>query len=231
MDFDMLQFPVFDIRVDPLIFSGNTIQVNAEARALTNLDSADYTMTFAITEDDIFNNRGFAMKSVLRKFIPDASGFSLQQGFSAGQIINRSGSWIYNFGTPDPSKIEAVVYIQNNNTKDVMQVATTRDLSIFPPVGAIPTEEEAAVRRDIIGMNLFPNPAQNYFNVSFDLPLSDDYQWALVDVLGRVLDNGIARENTEQMIVDTEKLSEGTYFFTIRNDHAYAQRKVVISKK
>jgi hypothetical protein len=33
------------------------------------------------------------------------------------------------------------------------------------------------------------------------------------------------------MIVDTEKLSEGTYFFTIRNDHAYAQRKVVISKK
>ena len=53
-----------------------------------------------------------------------------------------------------------------------MQVATTRDLSIFPPVGAIPTEEEAAVRRDIIGMNLFPNPAQNYFNVSFDLPLS-----------------------------------------------------------
>jgi hypothetical protein len=112
-----------------------------------------------------------------------------------------------------------------------MQVATTRDLSIFPPVGAIPTEEEAAVRRDIIGMNLFPNPAQNYFNVSFDLPLSDDYQWALVDVLGRVLDNGIARENTEQMIVDTEKLSEGTYFFTIRNDHAYAQRKVVISKK
>jgi len=231
MDFDMLQFPVFDIRVDPLIFSGNTIQVNAEARALTNLDSADYTMTFAITEDDIFNNRGFAMKSVLRKFIPDASGFSLQQGFSAGQIINRSGSWIYNFGTLDPTKIEAVVFIQNNNTKDVIQVTTTRDLSIFPPVGTIPTEEEAAVRRDIIGMNLFPNPAQNYFNVSFDEPLSDDYQWALVDVLGRVLEQGIARKGTAQMTIDSEKLSEGTYFFTIRNDHAYAQRKVVISKE
>ena len=231
MDFDMLQFPVFDIQVDPLIFSGNTLQVNAEARALTNLDSADYTMTFAITEDDVFNNRGFAMKSVLRKFIPDASGFPLQQGWTAGQIVSRSGSWIYNLGTPDPSKIEAVIFIQNNNTKDVMQVATTRDLSIFPPVGSIPVEEEAAVRRDIIGMNLFPNPAQNYFNVSFDLPLSDDYQWALVDVLGRVLDNGIARENTEQMIIDTEKLSDGTYFFTIRNDNAYAQRKVVISKQ
>jgi len=231
MDFDMLQFPVFDIQVDPLIFSGNTIQVNAEARALTNLDSADYTMTFAITEDDVLNNRGFAMQSVLRKFIPDASGFPLQQGWSAGQIVNRSGSWIYNLGTPDPSKIEAVVFIQNNNTKDVMQVTTTRDLSIFPPVGSIPVEEEAAVRRDIIGMNLFPNPAQNYFNVSFDMPLSSDYQWALVDVLGRIIHQGIARERTEQMIIDTEKLSEGTYFFTIRNENAYAQRKVVISKQ
>jgi large repetitive protein len=231
LDYDMLQFPVFDIQIAPLIFAGNTIQISAAATALANLDSADYTMTFAITEDDVWNGRGFPMKSVLRKFIPDASGFPYQRSWTPGQSVAESGSWVYNFGNLNPNKIEAVVYIQNNNTKDVLQVATSRDLSIFPPVGTESVEEEAAAREDILGMNLFPNPAANYFNVSFDQPLSDDYQWALIDVLGRVLLNGKATSGTTQMTVDTDRLSEGTYFFVIRNDKAYAQRKVVISHR
>ena len=122
-----------------------------------------------------------------------------------------------------------MVYIQNNNTKDILQVATTRNLNIFPPVGTI-SEEGAASRQDILGMQLYPNPAENYFNVRFDNPLTNDYQWALLDVLGRVIEQGTAQEGTVQMIVDTDKLSGGTYFFTIRNDHGYAQRKVVISR-
>jgi hypothetical protein len=229
LEYDMLQFPVFNIEIDPLVFSGNTILINTTATALANLDSADYTMTFAITEDDVYNPRGFALQSVLRKFIPDATGFPYQQAWTVGQNISQSSSWFYNFGTLDPTKIEAVVYIQNNNTKDILQVATTRNLNIFPPVGTT-SEEGAASRQDILGMQLYPNPAENYFNVRFDNPLTNDYQWALLDVLGRVIEQGIAQEGTVQMIVDTDKLSGGTYFFTIRNDNGYAQRKVVISR-
>lgn len=231
LEYDMLQFPVFNIQIDPLVFSGNTIQISTTTTALANVDSSDYSITVAITEDFVYNGRGFPMKSVLRKLLPDATGYTYQQAWTPGQSVSQNPSWVYSFGTLNPNNIQATVYIQNNATKDVLQVATTRDLSIFPPVGTIPTEEEASAREDLAGMNLFPNPASSYFNVTFETPLSDDYTWNVVDVLGRVVQTGQVEEGSTQIIVESYRLSEGTYFFTMQNEKGYAQRKVVITQR
>lgn len=231
LDYDMMEFPTFDIQITPLVFSGNTIQMTVSAAALTNLDSSEYSMTLAITEDNLVNARNFSTKSVLRKLVPDATGFRYNRPWSTGQNVVQSASWVYPHGTLNPANIELVVYIQDNETKRVLQSATTRDLTIYQPTGSTITVEEAElVREDLDGMNLFPNPATNYFHVSFKNPLNDEYDWRLIDVLGRVVKQGKTAQGTEQMTIETDRLSEGTYFFTIHNDKAYAQRQVVIVK-
>ena len=230
LDYDMMQFAPFDIQLSPLVFSGNTIQMSASATALTNLDSAEYSMTFAVTEDNLSLGTNYTSKAVLRKLVPDAAGFRYDRPWSPGQNVIQSASWVYPFGTLNPANIQLVVYIQNNFTKDVLQVATTRDLTIYPPTGTVTVEEADLAREDLDGMNLFPNPASNYFHVSFEKPLNDEYDWRLIDVLGRVVQQGKAQPGTEQITVETNLLSEGSYFFTLHNDNAYAQRQVVIIK-
>jgi hypothetical protein len=228
LDFNMLQFPLFDIQVDPLVVNGNTVQVNTNFNALTGVDSSDYSFTIAITEDEVYNNRAFPMKAVLRKFLPDATGYSYQQSFIAGQSFNHSASYLYPFANINPLNLQAVVYLQNNANKEVLQVATTRDLSIYNPIGTEAIEEDNPVFKDIQGMNVFPNPASSVFFVSFEQELRENYQWNLVDLLGRVVSSGKATEGTKLIELHAQHLSEGTYFFTIQNQKVYAQRKVVI---
>jgi hypothetical protein len=80
-------------------------------------------------------------------------------------------------------------------------------------------------------MNVFPNPASSVFFVSFEQELRKNYQWNLVDLLGRVLSSGKATEGSKQIEINVQNLSEGTYFFVIQNNKVYAQRKVVISHR
>jgi hypothetical protein len=190
--------------------------MNLTATANKGLDSSDYSITVAITEDSVRNGRNFPMIALLRKLNPDATGFTFQQSWQQGQSVSLNPSWVYDFGTINPSRIQAIAYIQDNRTKEILQVATTRDLSIYNPIGTEQIEENDPVVKDIQGMNLFPNPASSVFFVSFEQELRENYQWNLVDILGRVVSSGKATEGTKQIELNAQGLSEGTYFFTIQ---------------
>jgi hypothetical protein len=229
LDYDMLQFPAFDITIDQFAFAGNTIQVNTTTTALMNMDSADYAFYVAITEDDVQNFSNTEM-ALLRKFRPDAAGEPFNRPWVIGDAQTYTTSWVYpsniNGGSIPTSRMVCIAFIQNKTTKEVYQVATTRDLSIFAS-----TDDIAEVQDDLDGLKLFPNPASSYFNVRFDNALSEDYDWKLIDVLGRVLEQGQARAGSTEMQVDTRRLSEGNYFFVLENDKVYTQRQVVIIKR
>jgi len=227
LDFDMLQFPAFDLQIAPLVFSGNTIQMNLTATANTGLDSSDYSITVAITEDSVRNGRNFPMIALLRKLNPDATGFTFQQSWQQGQSVSLNPSWVYDFGTINPSRIQAIAYIQDNRTKEILQVATTRNLGIYPPVGVIQVDSAQYLRADLELMSLYPNPTLQYFNVTFEEPVHADYQWKIVDLLGRTLESGQIFSGEQALQISTEDLPPATYFFVIYNQNAYVQRQVV----
>jgi hypothetical protein len=207
--------------------------ITADVSALEDISYDDYALHVAVTEDSIESFQSHNLMSVLRTMRPDASGTTLPGTWVAGDLIQVANSW--NFGsvsgiTYNPNNLKVVVFVQNRNTKEVYQVATSRNLNIFN--GPVTNVDEIAMEdgKEILDLNLYPNPTQNYFNVEFSNELKGEYDWKVVDVTGRVLRNGKAEAGTQTIMVNTENFSPGMYIFSINNNTVYAQRKVIIAK-
>jgi hypothetical protein len=238
-DLNMLQFPSFDVFIDPLVINGNDLTVSATVLALKDMPFDEYSIMVVVTEDSLpnqiidQNSYIYPLMGVMRKLLPNNGGQNYEAAWWQGQSLAVSHS--YTMTTPIPSNpaaLNGVVFVQNRTTQEVYQVATTRDLTIYAydSLTTVAPGQPNQVQDEVSNLKLYPNPASNYFDVAFEQPLNSDYQWQLVDVLGRVLQSGTAEAGSRQIQVNTEHLSAAPYFFTIRNQSVYTQRQVIITK-
>lgn len=233
LDMQMLQDAKFKIRLYPVSIQQGNMTITADVSALEDISYDDYALHVVVTEDSIESFQSHNMMSVLRTMRPNPSGTTLPGTWVAGDLLQVANSW--DFGavsgiTYNPNNLKVVVFVQNRNSKEVYQVATSRNLNIFN--GPVSNVDEIAMEegKEILDMNLYPNPTQNYFNVEFSNELKGEYDWKVVDVTGRVLKNGRAESGTRTILVNTENFSPGIYIFSINNKNVYAQRKVIIAR-
>jgi hypothetical protein len=165
--------------------------------------------------------------------LPDASGTDLPDTWVTGDLIQHSFNW--NFGAINinykPAQLKVVVFVQNRNTKEVYQVSTSRNLNAYNGplpngIDQVPMEDGA----EILDVNLFPNPTQDGFTADFNMELVGNYEWRLMDILGRVLQRGELQAGTKSVYVNTENYSPGFYIFSANNESVYVQRKLVIER-
>jgi hypothetical protein len=231
MDYDMLQFPDFDIDISIPTITGNTINVSSTVTALKNLTLKDYAVHTVVIQDSLtMNANGFNMLSVMRKMLPNAAGTRYNQAWTIGSSVVTPQSWDFSAELGQASfnsnQLEVIVFIQDMNSEEVFQVQTTQDLNKYTGTGQL--EDEVAA--EILDLKVYPNPSSDLFNVEFDKELEGAYNWRLVDVTGRILQTGIAEQGTKTFTIDAEKLTNGAYFFVINSDTVYAQRKLVVIK-
>lgn len=233
IDEEMLADPKFEINfisAPQFVFSGNQLNVEVEVIALEDMPAGEYTVQVVMTEDSVENNdEDYPMMSVMRNMLDDATGTEFNQSWAAGDVQSVQFTRTIDASVVNPTQCELVIFVQNVNTREVFQVATTRNLTIYqgPIWGTGTTEVEGD---DIVTMNLYPNPADNHFFVEFSQPLETENEWRLVDMAGRVLQDGVLEKGDQFLRVYTEQLAGGMYIFSVRNDNVYTQRKVIIAK-
>ncbi len=85
-------------------------------------------------------------------------------------------------------------------------------------------------RELLSGFMLWPNPAQTFFNVAFDVENNQTFQIKLVDLTGEVLFNNQATgfSGKYETKIDVSKLARGIYFLNITGDRGTYTRKVVV---
>ena len=79
-------------------------------------------------------------------------------------------------------------------------------------------------------MKLFPNPANDYFDVEFNEDLQLEYSYRLFDAVGRVVSTGRVEQGKRIHRIRTDELASGMYIFAIENQNIYAQQKIIIAK-
>lgn len=234
-DYSMLQDPKFTIDIQSLTIVGNTATVRTTVEAEKNINSIEkYIVHVAIMEDTI-ELAGDTMYNVLRKFLPIHEGNSYTRSWIKGDTIQIQETWAgFSFNTYDTSRLEAIVFIQNDATSEVYQVATTRNLNFSNPCNncAIGVKQTEANNTEIFDINLYPNPAQDYFQVEFPAALSIDYQWKLWDIRGVELQTGLMPKGESLQTIHTQQLPSGSYIFGMYDEQrkVYVQRKVIILK-
>jgi large repetitive protein len=244
LDMQMLESPSFKITIPtvPQIFQASTgattgtAAVVVEVEALKDMTFDNYIVHAVITEDSLRSTQRHYMKSVVRAMLADVaivsggtSGTPFLQSFAAGDVVPVTLNWSFLTSDYRRTNLRMNVFIQNGATKEVYQVATSRDLTVFN--GPVNVEElPMAEGKEIIDFKLYPNPAQDYFVIEFNQPLEGEYDWQVVDMLGRVLHQGKAQAGDRTIEVQTERFASGMYIFSIHNENVYSQRQAIIAR-
>jgi hypothetical protein len=228
---DMLATPLFNIRIDSFQIVGNQANIKSIITANTDLPIDEYIVHTLILEDsvDYTQSSNAQIQSVVRDILPDASGVRFNRAWAtADQEILRP-TWTFDPNIYNPSRLQAVVFVQNQLTSEVYQAASTRDISIFlNGLGTEITPQMQAQANETQSARLYPNPTQDAFRVDFEQPLSQNYDWTLVDVHGRTLQAGKAEAGSQRIDINTYELAAGAYFFVIRSNQVITQRQVII---
>ena len=212
-----------------MIQNGTEVSVTADMIANKDMPNDDYVVHTAIIQDqNVFDTKGNEMRNVLRKMIPGAAGVSFYQPFTNGQQVSNSATWDFSSFGPaiNPTHLQAIVFVQSRSNDTVYQAATTQDLTIYDNTTIIDEE----IRSEIVDLKLYPNPTEDQFQIEFTNAIKGDYEWMVVDVLGRRLMGGVVNAGTQQFTVPVDRFAAGTYFFVMRNESVYTQRKVVVRR-
>jgi hypothetical protein len=91
-------------------------------------------------------------------------------------------------------------------------------------------EEELNIEK-FVNASIYPNPAQNYFNVSLSDELTLDMEWVIVNQLGVQLKSGKFESGENNYEVDTRSIPNGLHMFIISGGDDYKTiRKIVIQR-
>ena len=236
LDREMLEHAKFQIKFVPNtynVINGRNLNAKLEIKALADLPEDEYVVRLFLTEDSIIRQGRHLLMAVMRQTVPDIGGLRYRQAWTKGQTVSIQQQATLRRTFDNFSQAQLVVVIENLGTKEVYQVATTRDLTAYD--GPISSSDQAFIIApeaggELVDLNVYPNPAQAYFTVEFNRPLAGTYDWQLVDVLGREMDAGKLAKGTDLLSVATESLAAGMYIFSVRNDRVYTQRKIIVRR-
>ncbi len=239
---DMLETPNFAITIDTFSHINNNFKIVANVTALEAMPTANYRIYTVISEDSLRYPTGSSYASEVHAVARENDEYHLNTNVGTNNRYNNRSwavgenqrvefNWNHSssgFINYEPGQFHAVVFIQNISTKEIFQVATTREVSgTWVGVNAVAVEDEL---NEIQSMKLFPNPAHDYFNLAFDQTLEHDYQWKLVDIRGVNVREGAIQAGNDQLRVDGLNCPPGTYILLLYNDSVFVQRKVVIGR-
>lgn len=154
-----------------------------------------------------------------------------------GDVIDKTVFWRRNVNSniEDYDNINIVLFFQYKDT--ILQVERISNLNItnfpdLPSVGGNPVaiEELHEVGKEIFSMNLFPNPATTYTNLAFAEALTQDYEYIVYDIQGRIVRQGKIPTGTQQLEINTDEFASGSYIIKVKDQYntVGATRKLIV---
>lgn len=217
--------------------SNNKLTVTIRITALEDLPFKRYALHAVVTEDSLGTTTNHSTLGVMRYMYPDNLGMQFVRDWTAGSFYDTT-IVVDNFDASKHvlSNLEVVTFVQDidNDPAEVFQVMSTRNLTQFNgPVDTLDVSVDKIEDHpgyEVATLKLYPNPTKDLFSVEFDKELEADYEWQLVDVVGRIHGEGKVEQGTQLMQVATDKLSAGMYIFIVKNKTVYTQRKVIVQR-
>lgn len=157
-------------------------------------------------------------RNVVKKMLPNAAGTFTDGAWAVGVSRTFNQSWtIYNVAQStgsapkiyDLSKLEVIVFIQDDITKEVYQSIRVK------PNTAPPTVLASEPTLKLPQLKLYPNPAEEIVTLDLGESLKDDCTWELVNTLGVVVGKGELQKGIEKAQIQTAQYPRGMYLVRI----------------
>jgi uncharacterized repeat protein (TIGR02543 family) len=211
-----LSDPLFNINVDQDQVN-DLLDIEVGISAVSDISGRDLVLYLAVVETKVYaadlglqgNN---IFRNVVRKLLPDAGGTSLPMNWVAGQPQNYTFSWRIG-NVIDAEKLALVAFVQDVNTGEIYQVATSAEFGI-PTSAEIPVPEITGQQQTV---SYYPNPASDYVHIRFTETTREDQILEIYNLSGTLIRSHSLISGDNLYSINTEGLSRGVYIFRIRS--------------
>lgn len=176
----------FDVTVSHTLSADySSVDVTAVLSASNTVNNANLVAHVVVVEKEIIfatapgSNGEKEFYNVMKKMLPSSAGQTLGATWSNGTTVVLSESWnlanVYNV-----AELGVVVFIQDNNTKEVLQAGFSEFLTPSQTVdAAITSSDPTGVRGSTIACNSYVNPTVELLNFGSDPLTSVDINFSI----------------------------------------------------
>lgn len=177
-------------------------------------DNCTITETYAITNSNhVFGGSGTVVDATCATCMDGSIDITLNPG-------TYTFDWSNSETTEDISGLNPGGYSVTITTDTGCDTTMTFDVG-----NTVSLEEEALLA---ISMSIHPNPAEDYFVISYDMPAGMEGEVAILDATGRQIQvTKVIGAN--EMTIDASELSTGMYFVTLQSSKLVKTERLIIS--
>jgi Secretion system C-terminal sorting domain len=161
---------------------------------------------------------------VLRKMLPNASGTVLALPLTTGVPITLPTlTWQVDNTHVDPANLSVVVFVQNEETKEVLQASILEQPTNLPT--AIVTGTEPSFSQQT---SLYPNPADHQLIIHMPQPARKDIPLSVFDTFGHEVLQRTIVTGEQHVLVNTSSFAAGVYLIQFEPSPGIQVRKKVV---
>jgi hypothetical protein len=208
-----------DISISTVPASASQLSVVAQITPNQTLAEGKLVVHIAIVENPVDGN-----EFVLRKMLPNASGTVLALPLTAGVPITLPAlTWQVDNTHVDPANLAVVVFVQNEDTKEVLQASMLEHPANLPT--AIVTGTEPSFSQQT---SLYPNPADHQLIIHMPQAARKDIPLSVFDTFGHEVLQRTIVTGEQQVLVNTTSFAAGVYLIQFEPTPGVQVRKKVV---
>lgn len=217
-----LEDPEFELGIKFQLYDSR-LQFTTIARALKDRDSSEVVLQVAIVERLVTgvegNNGDTEFRNVVLDMIPSPAGTLYSKSWVRNETETYTYSWSYDH-VEDLSDLMVVTFLQDRETKKILQVATAEQSEFGVPA----RDQMAGV------MHVYPNPFGTFLRVDLGGPVREEGMLLLTDVSGRVVWNRDIVPGDHRFEIRADHLEGGVYFLLLEENGSIRGRATVINR-
>ncbi len=203
------------------------LNVKVKFTALQNLPSNTSLHIAAVEKvinhpDALGTNGETSFTYVMKKLIPDATGIKYNDVILKNEVKRETVSW--SPSAYDLNQLSIVVFLQNEDTKEIYQARFLQTPTYIPPADLITGAEPLLADQ----ITIYPNPAKDEVNIELPRPYSKSLPVKVVDAFGREVYNASFNIGEQKKTVKTSEFASGVYIIQIKSATGEVVRKKVI---
>jgi hypothetical protein len=178
-------------------------------------------LLIAVVEKDVGSDQ-----YVVRKLLPSPSGFPLAVPIAPGSVTPTplEFSWFVNIEGIDVSKLAVVAFIQDLETRKVLQSEVDFNPAHLPRFVTAVAEENIDK-----SLNVYPNPADNGFVIELPYEPRTQSEIRVFDQMGKLADHSFLEKGVRSKTINTSALPGGVYFIQITSPQGPLTKKITVT--
>jgi hypothetical protein len=218
-----LMDPDFKLGITVLNYSPK-LEFRVDVEALRDLDSRVRTLYGVVLERRVEDaqyagsNGITVFRHAARRILPDAGGQPLEKSWYKGESISRNFPWSTPFISTQQGKITIAVFMQDDETKEILQAVTN-------PAYVTSIFEELAPSTQVL---IYPNPARELVNILFEESPEKALLFTLYDLSGKLVITDVIEPWQQHFTKSLGNIEQGLYIVEIRSQES---RRVIYRDK